>query len=168
MTMADMLANELTREAVTTRRLLERVPDAQLTWKPHEKSMTIGKLAHHIAAMPRAITGLMRELVSGPPQISLRDDLPSAELVAMLDEAVPFAIAQFQAWGDAGLSEMWRLENQGQTLFEMPRAAVARTVMLNHWYHHRGQLSVYLRLLDIAVPSVYGPTADEQVFGDRS
>ena len=165
MPLADSLAAELTREAEVTRRVLERVPESQLAWRPHPKSMTLGQLALHIAQLPRGIVELLANLDAEVPTVPLRDDASVAEILATLDESVPFAKERLIAWGDEGLAAKWRMTRQGKTLLEMPRIGMVRSVMLNHWYHHRGQLTVYLRMLDVPLPSIYGPTADEKVFG---
>jgi uncharacterized damage-inducible protein DinB len=165
MARADAFAAELTREAVTTRRILERVPEEHFGWKPHAKSMSLGQLAQHIARLPRSISILLSELEAGPPNVPLPQPTTVADLLTTLDEAVPFAIETLTSWGDEGLSKTWRMSREGQTIFEQPRYTMVRSIMLNHWYHHRGQLTVYLRLLDVPLPSVYGPTADEKPFG---
>ena len=163
MSLAEQFAAELTREAAATRRVLERVPEAQLRWRPHPKSMSLGQLAFHTALLPRAIAELIANDVE-LPDISVRDDASVAEILATLDASVPFANERLAAWGDEGLSVQWRMTKKGQTLLDMPRMAMWRSVMLNHWYHHRGQLTVYLRMLDVPLPSIYGPTADENLF----
>lgn len=165
MTAAEQFASELTREAATTRRVLERVPESQLAWRPHPKSMTLGQLAFHIASLPRGIAELLADLDAEVPRVALREDASVAEILATLDESVPFANERLAAWGDEGLAARWRMKRGEKTLLEMPRMAMWRSVMLNHWYHHRGQLTVYLRLLDVPLPSIYGPTADENAFG---
>ncbi len=165
MGLAEEFAAELTREALTTRRVLQRVPESQLGWRPHEKSMSLGQLAYHIAILPRAIAELLTNVETEVPNTPLPEGVPVAEIVATLKESVPFAIEKLTAWGDEGLDANWRMTREGKTLLEMPRKMMVRSVMLNHWYHHRGQLTVYLRLLDVALPSVYGPSADEQPFG---
>jgi uncharacterized damage-inducible protein DinB len=165
MTLVEALSAELTREAATTRRLLERVPEEHLAWRPHQKSMTLGQLAFHIANLPRAISELLADLVVEVPRVPLPDGVPLKEILAMLDASVPFAIARINSWNEDGLAAMWRMTSGGNTLMELPRIAMVRSVMLNHWYHHRGQLTVYLRMLDVPLPSVYGPSADEQSFG---
>ena len=165
MPIAESLAAELTREAAVTRRVLERVPESQLAWRPHAKSMTLGELAFHIAHLPRGIAELLANLDAEVPTVPLRDDASVAEILSTLDESVPFAKETLLSWGDEGLAAKWRMTRQGKTLMEMPRIGMVRGVMLNHWYHHRGQLTVYLRLLDVPLPSIYGPTADENVFG---
>ena len=164
MSLAEQFAAELTREAAATRRVLERVPESQLTWRPHPKSMSLGQLAFHIAILPRAIAELIAE-DSDAPNFTVREDASVAEILETLDATVPFATERLAAWGDEGLFAPWRMRHQGKTLLEMPRMAMWRSVMLNHWYHHRGQLTVYLRMLDVPLPSIYGPTADESPFG---
>jgi uncharacterized damage-inducible protein DinB len=165
MSVAEGFVDELTREAATTRRILERVPEEQLGWRPHPKSMSLGQLAFHIAILPRAIADLLTELVSEVPRVPLPEGTPVAEILSTLEASVPYAAAKLSSWGDDGLAAMWRMTSDGRTLLELPRLAMVRSVMLNHWYHHRGQLTVYLRMLDVPLPSVYGPSADEQVFG---
>lgn len=165
MGISQALIAELQHEAKTTRRVLERVPDEHMSWRPHEKSMTLGELAIHIARLPRAIADLATPLVSDVPSFPRPQAKSSQELVTTLDEAVPYAVEKLQGWSDEDLFAMWRMTRDGQTLLEIPRIAVIRNIMFNHAYHHRGQLTVYLRLLDIPLPSVYGPSADEQPFG---
>jgi uncharacterized damage-inducible protein DinB len=165
MSIAEQFAAELTREAATTRRVLERVPESQLAWRPHPKSMTLGQLALHIAQLPRGIADLLANLDTDVPRFTIREDAPVAEILATLDESVPFATKRLAEWGDEGLLATWRMKDGENTLLEMPRVAMWRSVMLNHWYHHRGQLTVYLRVLDVPLPSIYGPTADESPFG---
>jgi uncharacterized damage-inducible protein DinB len=163
MGMTDALVGELTREAVTTRKVLERVPDDKMSWRPHPKSMTLGELAYHVAYIPHAIADLLS--ADGEVPNRPRHQAASAEeLVTTLDESVPYAAAKLQAWGDEGLGERWAMKRNGRTLMEMPRVGMVRAVMFNHLYHHRGQLTVYLRLLDVALPSVYGPSADDNPF----
>ncbi len=165
MTLAEQFVRELKQEAATTRRVLERVPEPHFAWKPHEKSMSLGQLAMHIASLPRGIAELLRDPVTEVPNVPLVMPTSVAEILAALESSVAFATERLSSWGDEGLAVKWQMQRNGQTLLELPRAAMVRSVMLNHSYHHRGQLTVYLRMLDVAVPSVYGPTADEKVFG---
>ena len=165
MTLVQALIGELTREAATTRKVLERVPEEQLAWKPHAKSMSLGALAYHIASLPRGIAQLLTELDGEVPTVPLPEGTPVAKMLATLEESVAFATAKLSEWGDEGLAAKWRMTSSGRTLLEMSRVGMVRSVMLNHWYHHRGQLTVYLRMLDVPLPSIYGPTADEKVFG---
>ncbi|HEX7831872.1 MAG TPA: DinB family protein [Thermoanaerobaculia bacterium] len=165
MSIGEQFAAELQQEAGTTRRVLERVPDAHFAWKPHEKSMSLGQLALHIAGLPQGIADVITPLETEVPIVPLPMPASRDEILATLDRSVAYAIDKLAGWSDADLAAMWRMTKNGATLLEMPRMAMFRAVMLNHWYHHRGQLTVYLRLLDVPLPSVYGPTADEQIFG---
>jgi uncharacterized damage-inducible protein DinB len=166
MAFIDGMLQELDQEAQTTRRVLERVPDNRLTWKPHEKARTLGQLALHIAMVPGAVA----ELGSSPSPVQApqfgEDPSPAkaSELIPTLDQSIAKAKKVLGGMDDARLMETWRLMNGERELFAIPRAAFLRSIMLNHWYHHRGQLSVYLRELGVAIPSIYGPSADENPF----
>ena len=165
MAMIDGLLAELEQEATTTRRVLERVPQEHLAWKPHPKSMSLGQLALHIAMVPGAVAELAAiDTIPEPPEFVQPEAATSAELVSALSESLVKARRALGGFDDARMGAMWRLQSGGRDIIAMPRAAFVRSVMLNHWYHHRGQLLVYLRLLDQPVPSVYGPTADENPF----
>jgi uncharacterized damage-inducible protein DinB len=166
MRLADSLLQELAMEAATTRRVLERVPDAKLAWKPAEKSRTLGQLALHIATNPGAVASLASSNPAELPGFGAPEPSPAstAELLATLDRSVEQATAIVGGMDDAALAETWRLTGGGRDVLTMPRVALLRTIMLNHWYHHRGQLSVYLRELGVPVPSIYGPSADENPF----
>ena len=165
MPIADMLISELEREAKTTRRVLERVPDDKLTWKPHTKSMSLGRLAQHVATIPGNISGMAKldgydvEKFSEPPALE-----STAAIVAAFDASVAQAKADLAATDDAAMMKDWSFKMGGKPIMTIPRIGVFRTMLLNHLYHHRGQLSVYLRLLDVPVPSIYGPSADENPF----
>jgi uncharacterized damage-inducible protein DinB len=165
MTIADTLIMELEREAQITRRVLERVPDGKLTWKPHTKSMTLGRLAQHVATIPGSMSGMARldsydvEKFSEPTQLE-----STAAILAAFGESVAQAKANLGATDDAAMMKDWSFHMGGRPIMTIPRIGVYRTLLLNHLYHHRGQLSVYLRLLDVPVPSIYGPSADENPF----
>lgn len=166
MRIVDSFLTELDQEAKTTRRVLERVPGDKLAWKPHAKSMSLGELALHVAQVPGAIAGF----VTGPtfeiPANFKQASATSAdELLPTLDASLARAREVLGGMDDATALSNWALTRQGQTLMEVPRIGIVRMLMLNHWYHHRGQLSVYLRELDVPVPSIYGPSADENPFG---
>lgn len=157
------LIQEIEQECATTRRVLERVPGDQLSWRPHPKSMSLGQLALHVATSPGFITEWALEDVrqggvgSAPPQPA-----SVAEILSAHDDGVKKARAALSTIGDAGMERMWQLKTpEGAPVFSMPKGALIRSVALNHTYHHRGQLSVYLRLLNVPVPSIYGPSADE-------
>ena len=160
MTTAELLA-ELDQEAEVTRSVLERVPDEKLSWKPHQKSMSLGQLAHHVANLPLGIAELVSELVREVPAVPAPEAQSVSELLSTFENSIAFARAKFSEWGDEGLAAIFRLTSGGVTMIERPRGGVIRSLMMNHVYHHRGQLTVYLRLLDVSLPWVYGPTADE-------
>jgi uncharacterized damage-inducible protein DinB len=162
---AHALLGELEQEAQTTRRVLERIPQEHLSWKPHPKSMSLGQLALHVATVPGNVAELAAmDTVPAPPAFVQAEARTSAELVPALTASVAKAREHLGGMNDDAMEKTWRLMHDGRELMAMPRVAFARAVMLNHWYHHRGQLLVYLRLLDLPVPSVYGPTADENPF----
>ncbi len=159
---------EFDNEAGTTRRVLERVPADKLGWKPHPKSMSLGELALHVAASPAVICGWA---VEGETQFTgEKTPAPSSttEILAAHDKGVKTVKDSLGQIGDEGMSAMWTAKAGGATLMAMPKAALVRAIVLNHWIHHRGQLSVYLRLLDVPVPSIYGPSADENPFAART
>jgi uncharacterized damage-inducible protein DinB len=163
-TMTGSLIDELTREAETTRRVLERVPEDKLSWKPHAKSMSLGQLALHVAQTPGGVADFISEPEREAPEFSRPEPSSRRELLAALEQSVASAKAKLSGWGDAGLMAEWKMKRGGDTLLALPRIGMVRSIMLNHWYHHRGQLVVYLRLLEVPVPSVYGPSADENPF----
>jgi uncharacterized damage-inducible protein DinB len=165
MTIAAGLLQELEQEADATRRVLERVPDAHLDWRPHPKSWSLGQLALHVAQLTGGVAELAMQSPAAPPQFVQERPARSADLVPALHESITTAKAILGDASDATMMDTWRLVAGDRELLAMPRAAFVRAIMLNHWYHHRGQLLVYLRQLDIPVPSVYGPSADENPFG---
>ena len=162
----DAMLQELDQEAATTRRLLERVPDDRLGWRPHPKARTLGELALHVAAVP----GVVASFACNPSPVQVPnfagDPTPAsaAALVPALEQSIANAKVRVGALDDAQLDETWRLVNGDRELFAAPRGAFLRSVMLNHWYHHRGQLAAYLREIDVPIPSIYGPSADENPF----
>jgi uncharacterized damage-inducible protein DinB len=165
MRIIDGLLAELEQEAAATRRVLERIPQAHLSWKPHSKSMSLGQLALHVATVPGNVAELAAiDTVPEPPAFIQAEAATAAELVPSLTASVAKAKQALGGFDDAKMSAMWRLQSNGREIMAMPRVAFVRAIMLNHWYHHRGQLLVYLRLLNQSVPSVYGPTADENPF----
>jgi uncharacterized damage-inducible protein DinB len=165
MKMIDGLLAELEQEAQTTRRVLERIPQAHLSWKPHPKSMSLGQLALHVATVPGNVAEIAAvDTVPEPPTFVQPEAATAAELVPALTESVAKAKRALGGFDDARMGAMWRLQSGGRDIMAMPRVAFVRAIMLNHWYHHRGQLLVYLRMLNLSVPSVYGPTADENPF----
>ena len=165
MPIAQLLLPEFDHEMANTRRLLEIVPAADAAWRPHPKSWTLGDLASHIATLPlwARLTMERSELDPGSPaNASLQrvrfTTIP--ELLEQFDRNVRDARAALAAASDAAMGETWTLKSGAATVFSMPRAAVMRGFVLNHMIHHRGQLTVYLRLRDVPLPSIYGPTAD--------
>jgi uncharacterized damage-inducible protein DinB len=165
MALIDGILQELEQETRTTRRVLERVPDNQLAWRPHEKARTLGELALHVAMVP----GGVAELVASPspaqaPQFTDASPKSVSELLPALDRSIAKAKQVLGGMDDATLMATWRLMREDRELLAVPRVAMLRSVMLNHWYHHRGQLTVYLRELGVPIPSIYGPSADENPF----
>ena len=160
------LLQELEQEAPATRRVLARVPADRLDWRPHERSMSMGQLANHLAQIPRGIISAALQPSFDPGALPPPQAPASAEaLLATFDDAMTYARATLGRMPDADLEIPWKVMRGEQLLFTMPRGAVFRTILLNHSYHHRGQLTVYLRLNGIPLPSVYGPSADEPPFG---
>lgn len=162
MSLSELMTAELKQEAATTRKMLERVPQSSFTWRPHEKSMTLGQLATHVASLfGTLLTATLSHdefnLADGKP---LRADSVSAILEAF-DRNVSGAVELLAGQSDERMLAAWRLKRGEHVIFEMPRYAALRSMVLNHIIHHRGQLSVYLRLQNVPLPSVYGPTADE-------
>jgi uncharacterized damage-inducible protein DinB len=165
MKMIDGMLAELEQEAETTRRVLERIPQAHLSWKPHPKSMSLGQLALHVATVPGMVAELAAlDIIPEPPAFIQPEAATTSELLPSLTDSVAKAKRALGGFDDSKMGETWRLHSGGKEILAMPRAAFVRAIMLNHWYHHRGQLLVYLRLLNLPVPSVYGPTADENPF----
>ena len=165
---AKELSSELAQESHATRRVLERIPDAQWNWQPHAKSMTMGQLATHVARIPGRFAVVLAqdglEIVPPVPPPAPPSITTSAGLVEELDRGVA-AARDFLA----GLTEEtgcgpWRMTHTGREVFTLPKLDAFRRLVLNHTYHHRGQLTVYLRLLDVLVPAVYGRSADEDGF----
>ena len=150
MVTTDDLLQELEQEAQTTRRVLERVPNEKLTWRPHEKARTLGELAMHVAT----VAGAVAELFGGPtpaqlPQFTDPAVNNASELLPALEESLGKAKKVLNGMDQAAFNETWRLMHGEREIFALPRAALLRSIMLNHWYHHRGQLSVYLKQLDV-------------------
>lgn len=166
MSIAASMLPEFDHETANTRKMLERVPEAKFGWKPHEKSFTLGQLASHLANVPTwmAPTILQSELdfapVGGEP-FTTPQASSTAELVKFFDDNTAAAREVFADAADATFMENWSLLGGGQVYFTMPKIAVVRSFIMNHMIHHRAQLSVYLRMLDVPVPGMYGPSADE-------
>jgi uncharacterized damage-inducible protein DinB len=167
MSLTQALIQEFEQESATTRRVLERVPEDRLTWKPHAKSMSVGELALHVAMSPAFIAAwAVQDSVAmtggGEPAPQPKS---TAEVLAAHDDGVKKTKDALTQIGDDGLQKDWKLTTtEGTTIMGMPKVALVRAIVMNHTYHHRGQLSVYLRMLDVPVPSIYGPSADENPF----
>jgi uncharacterized damage-inducible protein DinB len=169
--MADLtrpLISELEQEAAATRRVMERVPADKLDFQPHPKAMTLGQLALHVARIPGAFARLGRLDGLDAAEANFNLDSPAGveELAATLEASVTDAVAFLGELDEERATGLWRLHHGERDLMTLPRLGLVRTLMLNHWYHHRGQLVTYLRILGVAVPSVYGPTADENPFAE--
>lgn len=166
MTIAETLLPEFDKEMQSTRKLLACVPDTRMSWKPHEKSMTLGRLAGHVAELPSWAVNAIKldslDLTPGGKQI-FKSFVASSqkELLEVFDRNVPEARAAIAGASDAHLDKIWSLIFGGKTVLSMSRAAVLRSMVMNHLIHHRAQLGVYLRLSNVAIPDMYGPSADE-------
>ena len=163
MSLAQTLIMELEEQAPLTRKFLERLPEDKLAWKPHEKSMTAGQLALHIAQVPGGIARLVQQNPAQAPDFGRPSNQPATlqEVLAAHDESLATARRELAKFDDAAMQELWRIKQGDRELFACPRAKFVRDVMLSHWYQHRGQFSVYLRMLNIPVPATWGPSADE-------
>jgi len=159
----DQCLSEFDREIGVTRRVLARVPGDRLSWGPHPRSMTLGRLATHLASLPGWLPQILNEttfdLASLPAMVLV--DETSAAILARFDAGVADARRSLRESTDARLADTWTLRKEGEVILTLPRIVALRTEGLYHLTHHRGQLTVYLRLLDIPVPPIYGPTADE-------
>ena len=167
MSIVDPILAEFDHESKTTRRVLERVPGDKLPWKPHAKSMSLGQLALHIAQVPGNIAGFVVGPVYERPAnapFGQKEAASTSEIMSAFDASLVRVKDVLSGLDDATVMSMWSFKSGEKTVMSMPRLAVIRNIMLNHWYHHRGQLSVYLRELDVPVPSIYGPSADENPF----
>jgi uncharacterized damage-inducible protein DinB len=164
MPLIDGLLQELEQEAQTTRRVLARVPQAHLGWKPHEKSLTLGQLAMHVAMVPGAVAEVVAQPSMQAPDFQHPPATNVSELLPALENSLTQAKKALGGMDDRAINATWKVLAGERELMAMPRIAFLRSIMLNHWYHHRGQLSVYLRLLNVPVPSIYGPSADENPF----
>lgn len=165
MRLNETLLPELDQEMATTRRLLERVPDDRLGWKPHERSMSLGRLATHVAELPGFVSAIL-----GGTELDIAARMASSapktlnghqEMLDELDVNVRNARTALASAENEALLQPWTLRRGDHVIFTLPRMAALRAMFFSHIIHHRGQLSVYLRLNDVPVPSIYGPSADE-------
>ncbi len=163
MSIAQDLLDEFERESKTTRRFLERLPDDKLEWRPHPKSMTAGQLALHIATVPGQVIRLAQEDSVAAPDFNRPSPHPAStrEVLGVLEEGIVAVRKVLPTFSDERMRAQWKMLKDGKELVAWPRSAFLRNVLLNHWYHHRGQFGVYLRMVGAKVPSSYGPSGDE-------
>ena len=163
MTIPELFLQEFDVEMPGTRKLLERVPEASFAWKPHEKSMTLGRLASHIADLPaRCSTIITTEELVRQPGFTPWAASSTAELLEHFDAATTQARAALAGLRDDQLTVIWTLKMGDRTLASLPRVMALRRVFMNHIIHHRAQLGVFLRLLDVPIPGMFGASADDQ------
>lgn len=160
------LINEIKHEGANTRKMLSRVPDSQLSWKPHDKSRALMNIAKHVANIytwvPRVLKTDGMDLAKDTPA-QAPDFSVNSELLAILDKCIQDAVSHLEAASHEDMARPWTFSHGDHVIFTLPKAAVIRDMALNHTVHHRGQLSVYLRLLNVPVPGMYGPSADENM-----
>jgi uncharacterized damage-inducible protein DinB len=164
MRLADAATAELEQESAATRRVLERVPENRLDWRPHPKSFSLGQLAYHIASTPAGVARIAAQDGMEAPDFAQRPSATKAEILAAHDESVRVAKEFLRGLDDERAEALWTMTRGRKPIMSMPRIEVVRMIMFRHIYHHRGELCVYLRLLDVPVPSIYGPSADENPF----
>jgi len=168
MSLAASLLPEFDYEFSNTRKLLERLPDDHLSWKPHVKSMELGRLAWHVADFPEwcrdtmKLPGMSVTAEDAPKYMNLWQGKKREDILARFDHDLPEARQALAATSDEEMGRNWKMEWMGQTVVDMPRIAVYRSMVMNHMIHHRAQLGVYLRMLNIPIPGLYGPSADEK------
>lgn len=170
MTIAQSMLAEFETQASITRRFLERLPEDRLTWKPHEKSMTAGQLAYHLAFVPGGIIRFVQNNPAQAPEFAAFPQPASRqEILKTFEEGIAAVRELLPKLDDARMNETWRMVSKGREVLAQPRAEFLRDIMFSHWYQHRGQFSVYLRLLQVPVPASWGPSADEPpLFAQRA
>lgn len=163
MQISETFLAEFEQELHITRKFLERLPEDKLTWKPHERSMSAGQLALHLALTPGQVAELARQDEAAVPDFSQPNPQPNSvrEVLDALDQSIETVRGILPNLDDSAMQATWRAVKDGQEIVAMPRVVFLRSIMLNHWYQHRGQFGVYLRLLGQKVPASYGPSADE-------
>jgi uncharacterized damage-inducible protein DinB len=161
MTIAQTLLAEFEVQASITRRFLERLPEDKLTWKPHQKSMTAGQLAYHLAFVPGGVVRFVQNNPVQPPSGNFPQPASLQEILKAYEESIAVVRDQLPKFDDASMQETWCIVANGREVLAQPRGLFLRDVMLSHWYQHRGQFSVYLRMLNVSVPASWGPSADE-------
>jgi uncharacterized damage-inducible protein DinB len=165
MSICEAMLAEMVEEAHGTRRLFERVPENKLGWKPHPKSRSLGQLALHIAQIPGNVSAMAAQDAVEAPSFADEPEAKSRhELLQTLDQGLTRAKEILSRMDDQRVLEPWSMRQAGKVLMTMPRARILRIALLNHYYHHRGQLSVYLRRMGVPLPAIYGPSADENPF----
>src|SRR5262249_14879664 len=161
MSIAQAILKEFEEQAPITRKFLERLPEDQLAWKPHEKSMSAGQLAFHLAFVPGGVVRFVQNTPAQAPDFNFPHPTSREEILKMFDESIAAVRSLLPGLNDAKMHETWRLLQGDKEVMALPREKFLRDVMLNHWYQHRGQFSVYLRMLNVPVPASWGPSADE-------
>jgi len=164
MKLAESILMEMDQEAQTTKRVLDRIPDDKLGWRPHPKSFSLGQLALHIASAPGTVTAIALQDSVEAPNFAQAEPKSRQEVLDTFSKSLESAKDNLKKMDDARLAATWSLTRNGKVVMSVPRAGFLRSVLMNHVYHHRGQLSVYLRMLDVPLPSIYGPSADENPF----
>jgi uncharacterized damage-inducible protein DinB len=164
MPIVDSILMEIDQEAQTTRRVLDRIPENKLSWKPHPKAFSLGQLALHIAAAPGNLAAAIAQDSVEVPNFTQAEAKSRQEILDTFSKSNETVKGTLKKMDDAKLMSMWSLTKNGKVLMSVPRVGFIRSILMNHMYHHRGQLSVYLRILDVPVPSIYGPSADENPF----
>ena len=163
MSIAQVLLDEFNAQAPITREFLERLPADQLTWKPHAKSLTAGQLAFHLAHVPGSVAQGAQPNVIPPPAFQFPQPDSLDHVLKTFEETITTVGTILPTFTDAEMNATWRIMAGDKELFAIPRQAFLRDIILNHWYQHRGQFSVYLRFLNVPVPASWGPSADESV-----
>lgn len=161
MSIAQELLAEFEAQAPVTRKFLERLPEDKLMWQPHPKSLTAGQLAYHLAFVPGGVIRGAQSDLTQPPDFQFPQPASLQEVREVFDQSVAAVREILPRFEDAAMHATWRIFAGEQVVLAIPRAQFLRNILLNHWYQHRGQFSVYLRLLNVAVPSSWGPSADE-------
>jgi len=164
MPIVDSILMEIDQEAQTTKRVLDRIPEDKLAWKPHPKAFSLGQLALHIASAPGNVATAAAQDSFEAPNFAQPEAKSRQEVLDTFFKSLETAKGTLKNMNDARLTSMWSLTKDGKVLMSVPRIGFIRSIMMNHLYHHRGQLSVYLRMLNVPVPSIYGPSADENPF----
>ncbi len=164
MRLVDSILMEIDQEAQTTKRVLDRIPEDKLAWKPHPKSYSLGQLALHIASVPGSVSAIAVQDTTEAPNFSQAEPKSRQEVLDTFSKGLESAKDTLKKMDDARLMSTWTLTKNGKVLMSIPRIGFIRSILMNHNYHHRGQLSAYLRMLNVPVPSIYGPSADENPF----